>query len=93
MYLLNRMKDIDFKDEHILLDGLKEKNIHSFIKLYKEYSEDLLVLAYTLTGDPILSSQAVDQLFTILWEKDVFTHVKPPIHHFLYSELRKYCQK
>jgi hypothetical protein len=89
----DRMKEADFKDEFVLLEGLKDRNIHSYIRLYKEYSEDLLVLAYTLTGDPILASNAVDRLFTALYEKDLFMHVEPPLHHFLYSELRKYCPK
>ena len=87
------MKTHDFEDELKLLEGLKQRNIHAFIKLYKDYSEDLLVLAYTLVGDPVLSSRAVDGLFTRLWEEDVFTNINPPIHHFLYSELRNICKK
>ena len=90
---LSGVENTDFRDELALLEGLKRRNVHAFIRLYKEYSEDLLVLAYTLTGDPILSSQAVDMLFTDLWDKGSFTDITPPIHHFLYSELRKYCEK
>lgn len=87
------METTDFEDELKLLDGLKLRNIHAFIKLYKDYSEDLLVLAYTLIGDPALSSRAVDKLFTNLWEQGRFTGIQPPLHHFLYSELRKICQQ
>jgi hypothetical protein len=87
------MEITDFEDEHKLLDGLKHRNIHAFIKLYKDYSEDLLVLAYTLIGDPTLSSRAVDRLFTSLWEQGQFSHINPPLHHFLYSELRKICNQ
>lgn len=87
------METIDFEDEQQLLDGLKHKNIHAFIRLYKDYSEDLLVLAYTLVGDAALSSRAVDRLFTNLWEQSRFTEIRPPLHHFLYSELRKICQQ
>lgn len=90
---LSGVENIDFRDELTLLEGLKRRNVHAFIRLYREYSEDLLVLAFTLTDDPILSSQAVDMLFTDLWEKGSFTDIAPPIHHFLYSELRQYCKK
>lgn len=87
------MENSDFPDELVLLEGLKNKDIKAFATLYKEYSEDLLLLAYTLMGDPALSHRAVDNLFTDLWEKQVFADITPPIHHFLYSELRKNCKK
>lgn len=87
------MENADFEDELTLLEGLKNKNVKAFATLYKEYSEDLLLFAYTLTGDPVLCHQAVDNLFIELWEKGKFTLITPPIHHFLYSELRKNCKK
>jgi hypothetical protein len=87
------MEPADFEDELVLLEGLKNKSIKAFSALYKEYSEDLLLLAYTILGDPTLSHRAVDKLFIDLWEKQVFTNITPPIHHFLYSELRKNCKK
>jgi DNA-directed RNA polymerase specialized sigma24 family protein len=90
---LSGMENPDFEDELVLLEGLKSKNIKAFAKLYKEYSEDLLLLAYTLTGDPALCHQAVDGLFIELWEKGSLTNIVPPIHHFLYSEIRKKCKK
>jgi hypothetical protein len=90
---LSGIGNIDFEDEYVLLEGLKNKNVNAFATLYKEYSEDLLLLAYTLVGDAHLCHRAVDALFTDLWEKDVFTHITPPIHHFLYSELRKNCKR
>lgn len=86
------MESPDFEDEFVLLEGLKNKDIKAFARLYKEYSEDLLLLAYTLTGDPVLCERAVDKLFTDLWEKGMPATVTPPIHHFLYSELRKNCK-
>lgn len=87
------MENTGFEDELALLEGLKSKNIKAYATLYKIYSEDLLLLAYTLTGDPVLCQQTVDNLFIELWEKGTFTHITPPIHHFLYSELRKNCKK
>ncbi len=61
----------DFADELALLEELKNKNIKAFAILYKEYSEDLLLFAYTLTGDPAQCHQAVDSLFIELWEKGI----------------------
>ncbi len=86
------MDNSDFEDELVLLEGLKSKNIKAFSALYKSYSEDLLLLAYTLTGDPGLCHQVVDKLFIELWEEGGFTEVTPPIHHFLYSAIRRHCQ-
>jgi RNA polymerase sigma-70 factor (ECF subfamily) len=90
---LSGTEHADFADELALLDGLKNKNVKAFATLYKEYSEDLLLFAFTLTGDPALCHQAVDNLFIELWENGKFTLITPPIHHFLYSELRKNCKK
>ncbi|AXY76066.1 hypothetical protein D3H65_19670 [Paraflavitalea soli] len=90
---LSGMDHADFEDELTLLEGLKNKNIKAFAALYKEYSEDLLLFAYTLTGDPALCHEVVDGLFIELWEKGDFTQITPPIHHFLYSELRIKCKK
>lgn len=87
------MENADFADELELLEELKNKNIKAFATLYKEYSEDLLLFAYTLTGDPAQCHQAVDSLFIELWEKGDFTLITPPLHHFLYSEIRNRCKK
>jgi len=86
------MGNTDFEDELALLEGLKAKNVQAFSKLYKLYSEDLLLLAFALTGDPLRCERAVDKLFLDLWEKDMSAVITPPIHHFLYSELRKNCK-
>ena len=85
------MKAADFIDEDQLLEDLKKRDISAFAKLYKEYSEDLLILAFTLLGDATQSSQKVDELFVKLWEYNKFESITPPIHHYLYTEIRKAC--
>lgn len=86
------MDAINFNDEISLLQGLRNKDIRAFSQLYREYSEDLLLLAYTIVHDPVISNQVVDKLFTELWESRPFEHVTPPIHHFLYRELKNNCR-
>ncbi|WP_315818058.1 hypothetical protein [Paraflavitalea speifideaquila] len=83
------MDNSDFEDELVLLEGLKSKNIKAFSVLYKTYSEDLLLLAYTLTGDPALCHQVVDNLFIELWEKGTFTQVTPHPSFPLFSHTQE----
>ncbi len=87
------MKTIDFEDELSLLEELQLKNIQAFARFYNEYSKDLLILAFTILEDAPLSTKKVDELFTRLWEENKFDIIKPPIHNYLYTELRKICNQ
>jgi DNA-directed RNA polymerase specialized sigma24 family protein len=86
------MKTLDFDEEVKLLNDLKRKNLKAFSRFYSEYSQDLLILAYNLLGDGSLCRKKVDELFTGLWEENKFANIQPPIHNYLYTELRKLCK-
>ncbi|HEX9512951.1 MAG TPA: hypothetical protein VF939_20820 [Puia sp.] len=86
------MKANDFEEEKALLTKLKNKEVKAFKHLYKEYSEDLLILAFCLLENVSLAISAVDELFERLWMDATFECIDPPIHHFLYRELRKNCE-
>lgn len=86
------MKTDDFEEEKALLTKLKNKEIKAFKHFYKEYSEDLLILAFCLLENVSLATNAVDELFERVWMDATFECIHPPIHRFLYAELRKNCE-
>ncbi|MFT3822371.1 MAG: hypothetical protein QM731_00575 [Chitinophagaceae bacterium] len=86
------MDAAEFDKQMELLQRLKNKEVGAFEELSKEYSEDLLLLAYTILKNPEDSAKAVECLFTALWEREQFDDVTPPLHHFLYRELKKCCR-
>jgi hypothetical protein len=86
------MKTSDFEAERALLAALKSKDIKAFKRFYKEYSDDLLILAFSLLENAGLAIRAVDELFERLWVDEKFEYIDPPIHRFLYKELRKNCE-
>lgn len=86
------MKTLDFEEEIILLNDLKDKDLKAFSRFYSEFSCDLFVLAYTILGDEPQRRQKVDQLFSDLWDDNKFEDITPPIHNYLYTELWKVCK-
>jgi DNA-directed RNA polymerase specialized sigma24 family protein len=85
------MQANDIEAEKALLSKLKSKDIRAFKRFYKEYSDDLLILAYSLLENAALAIAAVDELFERLWIDAKFEYIDPPIHRFLTAELRKNC--
>lgn len=81
----------DYDKERELLKQLENKEIKAFRRFYKEYSDDLLILAYMLLESNTLAIKAVDDLFERLWLEEKFEYIEPPIHKFLVSELHKTC--
>ena len=86
------MKSTDLETEQALLMKLRNKDIKAFKLFYKEYSDDLLILAYSLLENASLAIRAVDELFEHLWMDAKFEAIDPPIHLYLYTELRKKCE-
>lgn len=87
-----RMDTTDFNQQLLLLQRLKDKDPDAFVQLSNDYSEDLLLLAYTIVRNSEQSTLAVEYLFAQLWEGDHFNDVTPPLHHFLYKELKRCCR-
>jgi hypothetical protein len=83
----------DYEKERDLLKQLGNKEIRAFRRFYKEYSDDLLILAYMLLESNTKAIKAVDELFERLWLEAKFEYIEPPIHKFLVSELHKSCIK
>ena len=86
------MKSLDFADEFTLLNELKCRNFDAFSWLCKEYSEDLLILAYTILGDASLANEKVEKLFIVLWGNNKLGNITLPIHKYLSTELQNLCR-
>lgn len=78
-------------EEQALLKALAKRDIKAFIQLYKDYGEDLLILAYSMLEDPKKAEQMVDNFFEDLWEKADFEHIELPLYRYLATEMRKAC--
>jgi hypothetical protein len=82
----------DFEEEKALLKKLEARDIQAFKRFYKIYSDDLLIVAFSLLEDTALAIRTVDEFFERLWIEAKFELIDPPIHRFLYTELRKHCE-
>ncbi|MGC4038737.1 MAG: hypothetical protein QM764_22430 [Chitinophagaceae bacterium] len=86
------MKTLDFEEQLYLLSELKHRNIKAFSRFYHEFSPDVFVLAFNLLNNEDQSRKKVDELFSNLWEENKFSDITPPIHNYLYNEMRKICK-
>ncbi len=74
-----------------LLSRLKNHDIKAFKKLIIEYSEDMLLLAYALLNDAVKANNLVSEILLRVWTNNELSEAEPPIHEFLYTEVRKAC--
>jgi DNA-directed RNA polymerase specialized sigma24 family protein len=84
--------DNDLRQERMLLLALEKRNMKAFMELYKNYSEDLLIFAYSYLKDPKLAAKTVDEFFEDLWSTAKFSQVDPPIYKFLIEQIRAICE-
>jgi hypothetical protein len=83
----------DLAEERVLLQALQSRNVKAFIRLYKEYGEDMLILAYSELEDPRAAASMVDRFFEKLWDEADFGAIEPPLYKFLSEELRRMCHE
>ena len=87
------MENDELQEEELLLLALEERKMNAFIRLYKYYGEDLLILAYTHLQDSALAIETVDTFFEKLWSEANFTQIHPPIYKFLVAQIREICEQ
>jgi len=87
------MDDDEFSKEETLLSELEKRNIKAFMRLYRDYGEDLLIFAYGHLNDRRLAVRTVDEFFADLWAVVQFTEIKPPIYKYLLEQLQGICEK
>ena len=83
----------DLYEEKALLKALERREIRAFMKLYQDYGEDLLILAYMLLQNSRLAALTVDIFFEDLWQNGQFDKIRPPIYKYLVEEIRKMCSQ
>ncbi|WPQ61969.1 sigma-70 family RNA polymerase sigma factor [Chitinophaga sancti] len=68
----------------IVTEGLRDRNMEVFQKLYLTYSEDLFLLAFRWVKDENLAKDLVHNLFVHLWEKGATLTITGNVRHYLY---------
>ena len=87
------MDNEELSKEETLLSELEKRNIKAFMRLYKDYGEDLLIFAYSQLNDRRLAARTVDEFFEDLWAAVRFTEIKPPIYRYLLEQMRGICEQ
>ena len=87
-----KMNDREFNEEKTLLSDLEKRNIRAFMRLYKDYNEDLLIFAYSHLHDRKAALKTVEEFFEDLWSAARFTEIDPPIYRYLLGQLRTVCE-
>lgn len=63
------------------------------MRLYKNYSEDLLIFAYSRLHDRRMAQKTVEEFFEDLWSMARFTEIDPPIYRYLLGQMRTICEQ
>jgi hypothetical protein len=87
------INDNELNEEKTLLNDLEKRNIRAFMRLYRNYSEDLLIFAYTQLHDRRVAIKTVEEFFEDLWSIAKFTEIDPPIYRFLVGQMRTICEQ
>ena len=92
-YRAMEMNDKELNEEKTLLKDLEKRNIRAFMRLYRNYNEDLLIFAYTHLQDRKAAIKTVEEFFEDLWSMATFTEIDPPIYRFLLAQIRTICDQ
>jgi hypothetical protein len=87
------MNERELNDEKTLLNDLEKRSIKAFMRLYKNYNEDLLIYAYSHLHDSKLAIKTVEEFFEDLWAGAKFTAIDPPIYRYLARQMRTLCER
>src|ERR1700754_1969953 len=82
------MNENQLNEEKMLLNDLEKRNIRAFMRLYRNYNEDLLIFAYSHLHDRRVAIKTVEKFFEDLWSMAKFTEIDPPIYRYLVGQMR-----
>ncbi|HTI94633.1 MAG TPA: hypothetical protein VL727_28775 [Puia sp.] len=82
------INDEELNQERTLLNDLEQRNIRAFMRLYRNYSEDLLIFTYSHLHDRRVAIKMVEEFFEDLWSMAKFTEINPPIYRYLVEQMR-----
>ena len=87
------MNERELNDEKTLLNDLEKRSIKAFMRLYRNYNEDLLIFAYSHLHDSKLAIKTVDEFFEDLWASASYKAIEPPVYRYLMKQLEELCGK
>ena len=87
------INDEELNQERTLLNDLEKRNIRAFMRLYRNYSEDLLIFAYSHLHDRRVAIKTVEEFFEDLWSMAKFTEINPPIYRYLVEQMRSIIEQ
>ena len=76
-----------------ILQGLKNGDITAFKTLINEYSEDMVILAYSIIGDPVKANDIVSDVLYRLWKDGREKEIETPLSTYLYKQVKFECVK
>ena len=88
-----QLSDEEYQEEKRLLNELEARNVKAFMRLYKEYKDDLLIFAFAQLEDKQKAVETVEEFFEDLWAATRFTEISPPIYKYLLKQLRTLCNR
>lgn len=78
-------------DEAKLIERLSRQDILAFKQLVVHYSDELLLLAYALTGNGIRSSEIVGQVLLDVYNTAPTADIPLPLKPYLQQQVRRAC--
>jgi hypothetical protein len=78
-------------DEIELIGQLQASRVEAFKTLCYKYSEDMILLAYGMLEDSEQANRIVCDILQRLMSNGC-KNATPPLHRFLYGEIRKACE-
>jgi RNA polymerase sigma-70 factor (ECF subfamily) len=78
-------------DEAKLIQRLKQGEIRAFEQLVTRYSDDLLLLAYALTGSGTLASEVVARVLRAVFDEAPTFDIPIPLRPWLEERVRRAC--
>jgi len=88
-----QLNEEEYHEEKRLLIELENRNVKAFMRLYKEYKDDLLIFAFSHLNDKKRAVETVEEFFEDLWSTARFTEISPPIYKYLLQQLRSICDR
>ena len=77
--------------EQILLDKLAEDDHSAFSSIFEAYYRDLVMFAFTFTKNTENAEDAVQEVFTRLWEKRRELKLHGSLKSYLLKSVQNYC--
>ncbi|HMH22856.1 MAG TPA: hypothetical protein VK563_13815 [Puia sp.] len=74
-----------------LIQQLRQRHIKAFKTLVIDYSEDMLLYAYTLIGSANKSNDIVGRVLYRIQTDGNLEGVEPPLHLYLYGLVKDAC--